>query len=309
MQIRHAVRNGLAAAGVLGSLVAFTGAAMAEAIPCADLERRVELLRSGGTHLELVGIMFLAADSGCEPLVGKLLDAGVPSLARDREGNTAVTRAARAGQAGVVRLLIARGADLEQRNIQGATALFAATVANRARIVQQLAEAGARTDAPGRGGVSPLSAAAFNGNERLVAWFLERGADPRDLDATGKSAVVYAAARGFTPIVKRLLDAGVDIDRRYGNDLTLLMWAAGHANDVPETDGIATVELVLARGGKVDDVDNRGRTALMMAAEQGHAAIAKRLVGAGANVTLRDKEGRSAADLAASDAVRAALAP
>jgi ankyrin repeat protein len=273
------------------------------------LERRFDLLRSGGTHLEMVGIMFLAADSGCEPLVTKLLDGGVPSLARDREGNTALTRAAKAGQSAVVRLLIERGADLEQRNIQGATALFAATVANRIRIVQQLAEAGARTDAPGRSGVSPLSAAAFNGNDRLVAWFLTRGADPRDMDGTGKSAVVYAAARGFTTIVKRLLDAGVDVHRRYGNDLTLLMWAAGHANDVPETDGIATVELILARGGRVDDVDNRGRTALMMAAEQGHTAIAKRLVAAGADVALRDKDGRSAADLATSEGARSALAP
>jgi ankyrin repeat protein len=302
MRIRLAVHIGLVLAGL-------SGGAAAETIPCPDLERRFELLRSGGTHLEMVGILFLAADSGCEPLAVKLLDGGVPSLARDREGNTVLTRAAKAGQSGVVRLLIERGADLEQRNIQGATALFAATVANRTRIVQQLAEAGARIDAPGRSGVSPLSAAAFNGNDRLVAWFLARGADPRDMDGTGKSAVVYAAARGFTATVARLLDAGVAVDRRYGNDLTLLMWAAGHANDVPETDGIATVELVLARGGKVDDVDNRGRTALMMASEQGHAAIVKRLVAAGANTTLRDRDGRSTADLAASDAVRAALAP
>lgn len=309
MRIRLAVHLGIAVAGLSGGAASLTSAAVAETIPCPDLDRRVELLRSGGTHLELVGIMFLAADSGCEALMATLLDAGVPSLARDREGNTAVTRAAKAGQSGVVRLLIERKADLEQRNIQGATALFAATVANRTRVVQQLAEAGARIDAPGRSGVSPLSAAAFNGNDRLVAWFLARGADPRDVDGTGKSSIVYAAARGFTTIVARLLDAGVDVQRRYGNDLTLLMWAAGHANDVPETDGIATVELVLARGGSVDDVDNRGRTALMMAAEQGHAAIAKRLVAAGTTVALRDREGRSAADLAASDAVRAALAP
>lgn len=309
MRIRLAIHIGIAVAGLSGALAALTSTVSAETVPCPDLERRVELLRSGGTHLELVGIMFLAADSGCEQLVSKLLDAGVPSLARDREGNSAVTRAAKSGQSGVVRLLIERGADLEQRNIQGATPLFAATVANRMRVVQQLAEAGARTDAPGRGGVSPLSAAAFNGNDRLVAWFLDRGSDPRDLDATGKSAVVYAAARGFTTIVKRLLDAGADVGARYGNELTLLMWAAGHANDVPEKDGLATVQLVLARGGKVDDVDNRGRTALMIACEQDHPAIVRQLVAAGASVAVRDKDGRSAADLAASDAVRAALAP
>ena len=75
-----------------------SGLAAAETIPCPDLERRFDLLRSGGTHLEMVGILFLASDSGCEPLVTKLLDGGVPALARDREGNTALTRAAKAGQ-------------------------------------------------------------------------------------------------------------------------------------------------------------------------------------------------------------------
>ena len=86
------------------------------------------------------------------------------------------------------------------------------------------------------------------------------------------------SARGFTAIVKRLLDAGVDVNQRYGNALTLLIWAAGHANDVPEKDGVATVELILARGAQLDAADDRGRTALMTAAEQGHGAVVRRLV-------------------------------
>ena len=57
-------------------------------------------------------------------------------------------------------------------------------------------------------------------------------------DASGKTPILYAAARGFTPVVTRLLGTGIDVNAVYGNKLTLLMWAAGYANDVPVDDGV-----------------------------------------------------------------------
>ena len=50
---------------------------------------------------------------------------------------------------------------------------------------------------------------------------LANGVDPNYVDRTGKSAIVYAAAKGFAETVRLLLDAGVDVDARYGNDLTV----------------------------------------------------------------------------------------
>ncbi|PSC04415.1 hypothetical protein SLNSH_14420 [Alsobacter soli] len=279
----------------------------ADAIPCPDLERRYELVARTALPIEIVSQSFTAAANGCDTLLERLMDAGASPLARNRDGDTTLAIAARNGHVSTVQLLLKRGGDPEQRNIQGATALFVAAQANRARIVQILASAGANMQAPGRSGVSPLSAAAFNGNERLVEMFLARGADPNDRDGTGKSAIVYAAARGFTAIVKRLLDAGVDPRQRYANDLTLLMWAAGHANDAPEADGVQTVQLILSKGVPLDEADDRGRTALMSAAELGHAEIVRVLLKAGANPALRDKEGKTAADLADGEAVRAVL--
>jgi uncharacterized protein len=118
---------------------------------------------------------------------------------------------------------------------------------------------------------------------------------------------VYAAARGFVGIVARLLKAGVDVNARYGNGLTALMWAAGHANDVPDADGVKTTELLLGAGARLNDVDNRGRTALMLAAELGHADVIKLLLARGAAADLRDHEGKTAAELA-DPAAAAALA-
>ena len=147
-------------------------------------------------------------------------------------------------------------------------------------------------------GVTPLTAASFNGNDRLVAMLLDAGVEPGVIDTTGKSAMVYAAGRGYAGIVAVLLDTGIDVDRRYGNDLTVLMWAAGFSNDVPPVDGAETVRLLLARNASLDLADNRGRTALMTAAQRGHAGVVKQLLTAGADPSIVDKAGQTAADIA-----------
>ena len=110
-------------------------------------------------------------------------------------------------------------------------------------------------------------------------------------------------------MVEKLLDAGVDPNARYRGDLTALMWAAGHADNAPLDGGLRTVKLLLARGAKVDFVDDRGRSALMIAAGLGHAEIVKTLIEAGADRTMRDKGGKNAADLATSSEIRTMLAP
>ena len=106
---------------------------------------------------------------------------------------------------------------------------------------------------------SRLITAAYNGEARMLEMLLEAGADPSAIDATGKGPLVYAAGRGYARMVKRLLEVGIDPARAYGNDLTALMWAAGHSNDVPEAEGLATVEALLAAGAPVGPADNRGR--------------------------------------------------
>jgi len=128
------------------------------------------------------------------------------------------------------------------------------------------------------------------------------------VDATGKTPLIYAAARGFALVVRRLLDAGADTKARYGNDLTALMWAAGHEDGVGAAAAVAVVELLVARGAVIDAADNRGRTALMIAAERGDAAVVETLILRGADRALRDMAGKTARDLAASDAVRETLA-
>ncbi len=274
---------------------------------CRELELRFDQLERDLVRRQADFFLLGASGVGCERLAERALAAGASAFARDREGNTPLSRAAREGQLAIVKLLLDRRANIEQRNLAGSTPLFLAAEANRTRTVRLLIENGADPNTRGRSGVSVLSAASYHGNERTVELLLARGADPQLADGTGKPPIVYAAARGFTGLVRRFLDRGAEINARYGNDLTLLLWASGHSNDVPVSDGIGTVRLVLERGARLDEIDNRGRTALMIAAELGRAEIVKLLLDRKARRDARDSEGKTAADLAADPETRAAL--
>src|SRR5262249_61109376 len=119
--------------------------------------------------------------------------------------------------------------------------------------------------------------------------------------------IVYAAARGFEAVVQRLLDAGVDAKASYGHGLTALMWAAGHEDGVGARAAIDVADLLIMRGAALNAVDDRGRTALMIAAARADPEVVTALLRHGANSEVKDSGGRTARELAANDAVRAAL--
>jgi uncharacterized protein len=282
-------------------------AAAAEA-DCRELDRNYTLAKPGITSVQLNAMLFASAGKDCGALAHRLIAAGASLQARDRTGAMPLAHAARGGHAALVARFLAEGAAIDARDLAGATALYAAAEAERPTTVAALLARGADPNLTGRSDVSPLAAAAFRGNDRIVELLLSRGADPDHVDATGKTPLIYAAARGFALVVRRLLDAGADAKARYGNDLTALMWAAGHEDGVGAAAAAAVVELLIARGAAINAADNRGRTALMIAAERGDATVVETLILRGADRALRDKAGNTARDLAANNAVRETLA-
>ena len=274
---------------------------------CGEIERNYDLVKAEAVSVQINIALFAAADRGCEALASKLLDAGASLLARDRRGAMPLAHAARGGHRKLVELFLAKGAPIDARNVDGGTALFAAAEAEKHSTVALLLSDGADPNLTGRSGLTALIAASFKGNDRIVETLLAHGADPKVRDTTGKTAIVYAASRGFDDIVRRLLDAGVDPRERYGNDLTALMWAAGHDEGVGAGAVERVIDLLVARGAMLDAADNRGRTALMIAASLGDAATVGSLIQHGADRALRDKEGKTAADLAPNAEVRALL--
>ena len=289
-------------------LSGLVGSAFANQKVCRSLEQRYEQIEKAATTIEVNATLFSAADKGCPDLAKRLLEQGASLEARDRLGIEPLGRAAASGQAEIVTLFLDRGAAINARAIDGSTALYQAAEAGRLPIVQLLVAHGADVRLPGRSGIAPLSAAAYMGSEPIVELLIEKGADPNALDSTEKAAITYAAGRGFPDIVRLLLDHSVDVNARYGNDLTVLMWAAGKSDEAGVDDMNKVITLLLDRGAHIDDQDNRGRTPLMIAAELNHAVAVDLLLARGADKSLRDKQGKSAADLTSLTALREKLA-
>jgi ankyrin repeat protein len=274
---------------------------------CQGLSRRFEIDKPQITAIEVSLTLFSAVDGNCIDLATKLLDQGASVDARDRLGARPLSHAAKSGHLQMVDLLLARRAPIDARNLAGATALYFAAEGSHISTAQRLIERGAGVNLGGRSGISPIAAAAYAGNDVIVEALLSHGADERTPDETGKPPIVYAAAGARLDIVKRLLARNIDINARYPNDLTLLMWASGPDERVPEAQAIKVVSYLLDAGAHIDDRDVRGRTALMIAAEGSHAELANLLLAQGADPSLRDKAGKRAADLTVLSSLRERL--
>jgi ankyrin repeat protein len=286
---------------------AASAARAAEPERCQGLARRYEIAKPQITAMEVSLTLFSAVDSNCIDLATKLLDQGASLDARDRLGARPLSRAAKSGHLQMVDLLLSRGAPIDARNLAGATALYFAAEGSHISIAQRLIERGADLKLTGRSGISPIAAAAYAGNDIIFDALLAHGADERAPDDTGKPPIVYAAAGARFEIVKRLLARNIDVNARYRNDLTLLMWASGPDQGAPEAQATQVVTYLLDAGARIDDRDDRGRTALMIAAEGGHADIANLLLARGADPSLRDKAGKRAADLTVLSSLRERL--
>ncbi len=243
---------------------------------CADTAQAVQALHEDDQY-QATTLLFAAARLGCEAEARALLDRGAAIDAKDREGKTALAKAAEADKLPLIRLLLERGANVNARAVDGSTPLLYAAQEDRGPAVTLLLERGADPNLPGRKGLRPLDAAAYNGSADSVEALLKLGADPNALDDDGKSAIVYAAGHGYAPVVLLLLQAGVDVNRRYSHGLTALMWAAGHDVSAGVEDIEATIKTLIEHGAALDLKDDRGKTAADIARDLGHERAAKLL--------------------------------
>ncbi|WP_406403281.1 ankyrin repeat domain-containing protein [Streptomyces sp. NBC_00879] len=154
--------------------------------------------------------MFEAVYSGAQDAVVALLRAKVPADLTDTEGQTPLYRAAVSDEAGIVRLLLAAGADPGRGSGPegGDLPLCGAAVGGHTEVVRALLAAGARPDQPEAYGFTALRWAVTLGHAATAEALLEYGADP-DLEGPGgERPLVLAARRGSPSTVRALLRHG-----------------------------------------------------------------------------------------------------
>ncbi len=160
-------------------------APVADAAMDGDVERVVELLRSGADVNAAQGdgmtALHWAAYNGAGDLASTLLYAGANPEAATRIGSyTPLHLAARGGFADVVGTLLEGGADPEaQTSSGGARAVHLAAASGRTEALRVLLEHGADMDVREESwGQTPLVFAASAGRTDAVRLLLEHGADP-----------------------------------------------------------------------------------------------------------------------------------
>ncbi len=181
--------------------------------------------------------------------------------------------------------------------------------------IRDLLARGIDVNAVDQRGFTPLMWASANGNVEVVNLLLQSGAIASKRAEDGTSAMFLAGSNGFTDIVRALLAVGANVaaarggvtprqaavERGHTDVATLLEQAeALGARMLRATiEGHDTlVRQLLALGAPVNVTDERGATALMIAARNGDLGILQALLAKGADAYARDAQGRTVFDWA-----------
>ena len=302
------------------------------AINLGETEKALTLIKPGmpldavakGQHSAPV---FAAIEVADTRVLEALLQAGASLTTTNDMGETPIHAAAAKGDAGLVRVLIARGASVNAPIVRkghqyhGRTPLMDAAASNNLATVKLLLEHGADPFAKDSTGMTALAFAEIFG--KRVANHLKKvmGASPTasDLgihdaaraglfervqallasgtlvdarDDLGRSPLYYAVMGGHVDIVRMLLERGAAADLRDKRDFSPLMLA----DDKPDI-----ARLLLASGADPNADVGGGMTAFHVLARSASAEVLTLLIDAGANLHAKSGEGKVALDYAKSN--------
>ena len=241
-----------------------------------------------------------------------------------RGGSTPLLFAARSGDTGSVRLLLAAGAKVNDALPDGTSALVLAAHSGHGDTAALLLEKGANPDAA-ESGYTALHAAVLRSDLKLVQALLARKANPdlrttkgtplrRDttdfnLPATLIGSTPYLlAARFLEPeIMKALAAGGADKTLTMRDGTTALMLATGASSGngstrrgiavidgaviEPESAVLQSVAAALDLGADVNASNQAGETALHAAASKGLNTVVQLLADKGAQLNAKNKRG------------------
>uniref|UniRef100_A0A671RV59 Ankyrin-3-like n=1 Tax=Sinocyclocheilus anshuiensis TaxID=1608454 RepID=A0A671RV59_9TELE len=209
-------------------------------------------------------------------------------------GETALHMAARAGQANVVKFLVANGADVDAKAKDDQTPLHISSRLGKPDIVQQLLQHGASPDATTTSGYTPLHLAARDGHRDMASILLDNGASLGITTKKGFTPLHVAAKYGKIEVAKLLLQKRAPPDAAGKSGLTPLHVAAHYDNQ-------KVALLLLDQGSSPHAAAKNGYTPLHIAAKKNQMEIATTLLEYGADTNATTRQGISPLHLAAQE--------
>lgn len=251
-----------------------------------------------------------------------------PELNQIVAGESVLYRAAKTGQMAILERLLEAGSDPNQRVAVNRTALMPASHYGHLEIVERLLEAGADPRAEADYGYETFDHALEGGHRDIMALLIRRwveepewtssqrdslrlvlavingdgtdlagglasGLDPDQHNHTGYAPLPMAVRLDERELVSMLLDVGADPNiGNDGDDEALPL------NQAARGGNLAMINLLLAAGAAPDRGNARGYTALMLAANYGHADLVPPLINAGARPTAANRDNMTTMDFA-----------
>ena len=178
--------------------------------------------REGSTPLHF------AAGQGQKDIVKLLLARGTDVQAKDKWGFTPLHEAAEKSQREIIKILVARGADVNSAAISGDTPLHFAVrfcSVDPKRTIALLLAKGADVNAKTETGETPLLYALKDVRSELGELLLRHGADPNPQDRKGTVPLHYAIVNCDKQMVTRLIDAGAEVNPACTSEVSPLVVA------------------------------------------------------------------------------------
>jgi ankyrin repeat protein len=253
----------------------------------------------------MTALLFAARDGQMEA-ARALLDAGADvNVASAAEKTTPLVLAVSNGHYDLAKYFVEHGADPNLANIQGLTALYGVLDVQWAGHSWFPNPVTAQEKTSYLELMKILLAHHADVNAKLAkkTWFRTLAHDATWVDPAGASAFWRAAQATDLDAMKLLLAAGADPKiSTTGGDSPLMVaagvgWGANFSVNAPDS-WLPAVRQCLELGLDVNQVDNRGYTALHGAAYIGNNDLIKVLVEKGAKVDVKAKTGDSVADMA-----------
>jgi uncharacterized protein len=253
--------------------------------------------------------LLFAARQGCVDCEQVLLDGGAKINTADPDGITPTLIAIINGHYDAAAFLINKGADPNLADDTGRTPLFSAVDFNTMpadnrpppkvtdnrltafELIQLLLDKGANVNA------QLLKQQPYRAK-------LDRGDDT--MLTTGTTPLLRAAKAADIPAMRLLLAKGADPKLATKAGITPLMAAAGLGSKEEDSTGrfkteeeaIEAIQLCLNAGVDINAANGQGQTALYAAALKGYDKVVQFLADHGANLTVKDRRGKTPLDAA-----------
>lgn len=269
--------------------------ATAHAMRRGDLEMLDILARDGAdinfkdNHGNTLAHHAVWAATNAEECIAWCFDHGVSLDTQGSIGATPVYTAVMYRQTNALKALLAHNADFQTPSTNDAwTPLLAAVWKQDVGIIRLLIAAGADLEATETDGNTPMLIAVQRGRNDVIQMLHDAGAKLNVCDKRGRSVLYFAAIRANTATFSRLLDLGVDPDIH----APPLNWSP--LLDFAWFNKLEFGKLLLDAGANPDFEDETHQTAVYIATRRENADFVRMLLDAGATASVRASDGLTA---------------